>query len=268
MTRPVRLPHDALRDLPRSADSDQGVHTGYTPGGVFEYARTLEVPAAWHDRTVRLEFEGVYRDAAVFVNGDAVIHEPNGYNAFEAVLDPYLRYGEANRITVEARAHRARAPLRRAGRERGVAAVEVAAGGHQDQPRPGEGHHVHAHGQRAHLLQRGVERVLGRLDAVGRVPGQARAPGDALLPRPYRDQVAGGPLHVGLARLPVGLRLCAQPPLHVAAQHHAQVVAQVLAPAQRRAQQVLVRLQLQLQMLSCRARQGSPFERSTWSRLG
>lgn len=104
--RPVRLPHDALRDLPRSADSDQGVHTGYTPGGVFEYARTLEVPAAWRDRTVRLEFEGVYRDAAVFVNGDAVIHEPNGYNAFEAVLDPYLRYGEANRITVEARAHR------------------------------------------------------------------------------------------------------------------------------------------------------------------
>ena len=104
--RPVRLPHDALRDLPRSADSDQGVHTGYVPGGVFEYARTLDVPEAWRDKTVRLEFEGVYRDAVVFVNGDAVVHEPNGYNAFEAVLDPYLRYGEPNRVTVEARAHR------------------------------------------------------------------------------------------------------------------------------------------------------------------
>ncbi|MFK4834646.1 glycoside hydrolase family 2 TIM barrel-domain containing protein [Microbacterium sp. ZW T2_14] len=104
--RPVRLPHDAVRDLPRSAGSDQGVHTGYVPGGVFEYAKTFDVPDAWRDKTVRLEFEGVYRDAVVFLNGDAVVHEPNGYNGFEAVLDPYLRYGQPNRITVEARAHR------------------------------------------------------------------------------------------------------------------------------------------------------------------
>lgn len=104
--QPVTLPHDAIRDLPRSADSDQGVHTGYHPGGVFEYAKTFDVPVDWRDRTVTIEFEGVYRDAAVFVNGDFVVHEPNGYNAFSAVLDPFLRYGEANRITVEAKAHK------------------------------------------------------------------------------------------------------------------------------------------------------------------
>src|SRR6478736_9212871 len=104
--QPVRLPHDAVRDLPRSADSDQGVHTGYYPGGVFEYAKTFDVPEDWRERTVVLEFEGVYRDAVVFVNGDFVAHEPNGYNAFSAVLDPFLRYGEANRITVEAKAHK------------------------------------------------------------------------------------------------------------------------------------------------------------------
>ncbi|GAA1924770.1 glycoside hydrolase family 2 TIM barrel-domain containing protein [Microbacterium aoyamense] len=103
---PVHLPHDALRDLPRSADSDQGVHTGYTPGGVFEYARDIDVPEEWRDRTVLVEFEGVYRDAAVFLNGDFVVHEPNGYNAFTARLDPYLRFGEVNRLTVEARAHK------------------------------------------------------------------------------------------------------------------------------------------------------------------
>ena len=48
----------------------------------------------------------MYRDAGVFVNGDFVVHEPNGYNAFSAVLDPFLRYGETNRITVEAKAHK------------------------------------------------------------------------------------------------------------------------------------------------------------------
>ncbi|MEU1972627.1 glycoside hydrolase family 2 TIM barrel-domain containing protein [Microbacterium sp. NPDC019599] len=104
--KPVMLPHDAIRDLPRSADSDQGVHTGYHPGGVFEYEKSLDVPEEWRDRTVVLEFEGVYRDASVFLNGDLVAHEPNGYTAFTAVLDPYLRFGEANRLTVEAKAHK------------------------------------------------------------------------------------------------------------------------------------------------------------------
>ncbi|WP_413354353.1 glycoside hydrolase family 2 TIM barrel-domain containing protein [Microbacterium sp. 1P06AB] len=104
--RLVVLPHDALRDLPRSADEVQGVHSGYTPGGAFEYSRDLEVPPSWRERTVRLEFEGVYRDAVVFLNGEVVVHESNGYAGFSAVLDPYLRFGEVNRLTVEARAHR------------------------------------------------------------------------------------------------------------------------------------------------------------------
>lgn len=104
--RSVVLPHDAVRDLPRSPDSDQGVHAAYYPGGVFEYARELEVPTQWRDKTVMLEFEGVYRDATVHVNGDFVAHEPNGYNAFAVTLDGFLRFGERNRITVEARAHK------------------------------------------------------------------------------------------------------------------------------------------------------------------
>ncbi|MFL0566852.1 glycoside hydrolase family 2 TIM barrel-domain containing protein [Microbacterium sp. 179-I 1D1 NHS] len=103
---PVVLPHDALRDLPRSADEVQGVHSGYTPGGAFEYVRMLDVPLEWREKTVRLEFEGVYRDAVVFVNGEVVVHEANGYTGFTAQLDPYLRFGEPNRLTVEARAHR------------------------------------------------------------------------------------------------------------------------------------------------------------------
>jgi len=102
----VTLPHDALRDLPRSADEPEGVHSGYTPGGAFVYARELDVPEEWRDRSVRLEFEGVYRDAVVHLNGEFVAHEAGGYTGFVAELDPYLRFGEVNRLTVEARAHR------------------------------------------------------------------------------------------------------------------------------------------------------------------
>ncbi|QLD11427.1 glycoside hydrolase family 2 TIM barrel-domain containing protein [Microbacterium oleivorans] len=103
---PVTVPHDALRDLPRSASDPQGVHTGYTPGGVFEYVRSIEVPDEWRSRTVVLEFEGVYRDAVVFVDGQVVAHEANGYAGFSVVLDPFLAFGSVSRISVEARAHR------------------------------------------------------------------------------------------------------------------------------------------------------------------
>lgn len=104
--RPVTLPHDAIRDLPRSAESDQGVATGYHPGGVFLYSLALDVPTSWRDKTVLIEFEGVYRDAIVLVNGNIAAREPNGYNAFVVPLDAFLQYGESNQITVEARAHR------------------------------------------------------------------------------------------------------------------------------------------------------------------
>jgi hypothetical protein len=104
--RAVTLPHDAIRDLPRSAGSDQGVHTGYYPGGVFEYAKTFDVPEQWRDKTIVIEFEGVYRDAVVAINGDFAAHEPNGYAAFAVKADGFLRFGEANRITVDARAHK------------------------------------------------------------------------------------------------------------------------------------------------------------------
>lgn len=103
---PVSIPHDALRDLPRSPDSEQGVHAGYFPGGVFEYAKSFDVPEQWRERTVRIEFEGVYRDALVYLNGDFAAHEPNGYSAFAVRADPFLRFGEVNTITVEARVHR------------------------------------------------------------------------------------------------------------------------------------------------------------------
>jgi hypothetical protein len=103
---PVTLPHDALRDLPRDPASPQGVTSGYYPGGVFEYVREIDVPEQWREKTVLLEFEGVYRDAVVFVNGDRAAHEASGYAAFTVRLDPYLRFGRANRVTVEARVHK------------------------------------------------------------------------------------------------------------------------------------------------------------------
>jgi beta-galactosidase len=105
VAKPVTLPYDAIRDLPRSADSDQGSHNGYFPGGCFVYTKTFDMPEEYRGRIVTIEFEGVYRDAMVFINGEFAAQRPNGYAGFAVKADPYLIYGQRNTISVEARSH-------------------------------------------------------------------------------------------------------------------------------------------------------------------
>jgi beta-galactosidase len=103
--KPVTLPHDAIIELPRSADADQGGRAAYFPGGVFEYVKTFDVPDDFVDKCVSVHFQGVYRDAMVFVNGVFAAQRPYGYSGFVVSLDAYLRYGEPNTIRVDARSH-------------------------------------------------------------------------------------------------------------------------------------------------------------------
>lgn len=101
----VRLPHDAMLGAARSADAPSGVHGGYYSGGAVEYHRELHV-----DRDVpgvhRIVFDGVYRDAVVFVNDQLAAQCPGGYRRFVVDLDPYLDADGRAELRVEARAHR------------------------------------------------------------------------------------------------------------------------------------------------------------------
>lgn len=99
----VTLPHDAVLDLERGP-TFQPEHA-YFPGGAFEYARTIDVPAEWREKRVSLVFEGIYRDAMVYVNSAFAGQQPYGYSSFTVALDPFLRYGETNTIRVDARVH-------------------------------------------------------------------------------------------------------------------------------------------------------------------
>ena len=99
---PVTLPHDAMIGTPRDPSASHDI--AYFPGGVWEYTKRFEVPAEWRDRRVALQFEGVYRDAMVYVNDDFAASEPNGYAEFIVDLDPFLRYGEENTVKVDCRA--------------------------------------------------------------------------------------------------------------------------------------------------------------------
>lgn len=101
--RDVVLPHDAMIEQPRDPHGDPAV--AYFPGATYEYRKTFTAPQDLHDRRIMLEFEGVYRDATVYVNGDYAGQRPYGYSRFRVDIGRFLRPGQDNEIRVEARNH-------------------------------------------------------------------------------------------------------------------------------------------------------------------
>lgn len=96
----VHLPHDAMIHEKRTPDTKNGSQTGFYPGNVYTYTRQLDVPDAWEGNSVMLEFEGVYANARVYINGDYAGGHPYGYTNFYVACEDFLRYGETNEIKV------------------------------------------------------------------------------------------------------------------------------------------------------------------------
>ena len=96
----VTLPHDAMLFEKRDRKAATAGACGYFPGGKYEYAKRFFLPEAERGRTHILEFEAVYKNAKVYLNGSLAAERPYGYSNFYVPLDEYLRFGEENEITV------------------------------------------------------------------------------------------------------------------------------------------------------------------------
>lgn len=99
---PVTLPHDAMLSEPRTAIAEGGLNVSWFEGRDYVYTKTFTVLAEQLEQHNVLEFEGVYRKAEVFINGQRAAFRPYGYTNFYVDLDTYLHTGE-NTIEVIAR---------------------------------------------------------------------------------------------------------------------------------------------------------------------
>lgn len=97
---PVTLPHDGQILEKRSPEASDGGH-GYFPGGIYTYEKTFTAPAEWKGKKVLVEFEGVYKNSTVFLNGQAIGGHKYGYTTFAVELLG-LRCGEENTLKVVA----------------------------------------------------------------------------------------------------------------------------------------------------------------------
>lgn len=115
----VTLPHDWAITLPYCMEAEQRHGhrlstpielTGQVPGEALMrrvptigwYRKTFRVPENWLGKRVWVEFDGVYRDSRVWINGQYVDRHASGYTGFRYDLTDNLYYGEENSLAVAA----------------------------------------------------------------------------------------------------------------------------------------------------------------------
>lgn len=98
--QPVTLPHDAMIHQVRDAANSSGSAQAYFPGGSYQYEKTFTAPAEWEGQHIVLQFEGVYKDAKVSINGKEAGGSVYGYTPFFVCADGLLNFGKENTITV------------------------------------------------------------------------------------------------------------------------------------------------------------------------
>ncbi|PRD56523.1 sugar-binding domain-containing protein [Sphingobacterium gobiense] len=97
--RSVQLPHDWSVKQPLSPTLASA--TGYLPGGIGWYRKTINISQKDKGKKLYIYFEGVYNRSEVFVNGQSIGKRPNGYISFNYDITPYIKYGEENTIAVK-----------------------------------------------------------------------------------------------------------------------------------------------------------------------
>ncbi|MBP1676652.1 MAG: Beta-galactosidase [Bacteroidetes bacterium] len=98
--RLLNLPHDWSIESDFGKDFPATPGGGALPGGLGWYRKSFTVDKTDKNRKVFVEFDGVYCNSEVWINGTKLGKRPNGYVSFRYDLTPYLNFGGKNLIAV------------------------------------------------------------------------------------------------------------------------------------------------------------------------
>ena len=90
--RQLNVPHDWAIEGDFYAGNPSGAGGGALPGGIGWYRKYFSLPSI--KEKYFLEFDGVYMNSTVYVNGQKVGFRPYGYSSFEYDITPYIHEGQ------------------------------------------------------------------------------------------------------------------------------------------------------------------------------
>ncbi len=103
----VDLPHDWVVDLPFAAEASHShgykqVGYKYPETSVGWYRKVFEIPSEDFGKHIWFQFDGIFRNSQVWVNGFYLGHESSGYATSTYDISEYLNYGGENLVCVRA----------------------------------------------------------------------------------------------------------------------------------------------------------------------
>lgn len=98
--RIVNLPHDFIIEGDVSKNSAGGADVGYYNGGTATYTKYIQAGEEWTDKRVLVQFDGVFGETSVILNGHVVGKHHYGYTPFVVDLTKQLKAGQKNRLSV------------------------------------------------------------------------------------------------------------------------------------------------------------------------
>jgi beta-galactosidase len=99
----VDLPHDWLVEVTFVNDNSLGIQpasNGYLPVGIGFYRKEFGIPETDKGKKISIEFDGIFRNSTVWVNGNLMGNHLSGYTPSNYDLTDYLRYGDEGKNVV------------------------------------------------------------------------------------------------------------------------------------------------------------------------
>ncbi len=98
--RTLDLPHDWAIEGDFMATAPSGASGGALPGGIGWYRKHFKLSKGDKGKKLFIDFDGVYMNAKVWINGHELGQRPYGYSSFRYDLTPHLNYGGDNVVAV------------------------------------------------------------------------------------------------------------------------------------------------------------------------
>lgn len=96
----VMIPHDAALEFERDSSYVMGAGNAYVREENCHYRKSFFVPKEEESQLFYLEFEGIYRNAYIYVNNSFVCRHPYGYGNFYVDITRFLKFGQENQLYV------------------------------------------------------------------------------------------------------------------------------------------------------------------------
>ena len=96
--RSLNLPHDWSIEGEFSEKNPSTPGGGALPGGIGWYRKTFTLAETEKDKLIYIDFDGVYRNSEVWINGHYLGKRPYGYSSFRYELTTFLNFGDKKNV--------------------------------------------------------------------------------------------------------------------------------------------------------------------------